>query len=462
MAIEARCPEFALVSTACRQPWLRLHRPIVQRKFRRRAMDRTLASTPVVDPKPKPPLLFLTQRIPYPLIKGEKIRHFHTIRYLRQRFDLYIGGLVDDAEDWQYLPTIDELARDTHFAKLDPRLAKLFCLRGLLSGQPLSFTYFENQGLRRWIDHVIQRVRPAVCFISSSNMAPYVIDHMERPPYVIMDFIDVDSEKWAAYATEARWPMSWVYRREHQRVAEAERHIAGIADVATFVSDAEANMFRELCPPAAQKTFGVANGVDSDYFSPDATRPPPFETGPATFVFTGSMDYPPNVQAVCFFAQQVLPKVRSSVGGARFFIVGARPAPAVEALAELDDVTVTGRVLDVRPYLDHATAPVAPMFIARGIQNKVLEAMAMAKPVIATWQALEGIELDTEREVVVANSADEFISAAIAAARGETDPAIGDRARQRVVEHYSWAARLSGFDRFLDLVGEAASGGNTP
>ena len=369
---------------------------------------------------------------------------------------------MDDAKDWQYLPKINELARDTHFAKLDPRLAKLSCLRGLFSGQPLSFTYFDNRGLHRWIDRVLRQVRPAVCFISSSNMAPYVIDHEERPPYVIMDFIDVDSEKWAAYATEARWPMSWVYRREHQRVSEAERHIAGIADVATFVSDAEADMFRKLFPPAAGKTFGVANGVDSEYFSPDATRPPPYETGPATFVFTGSMDYPPNVQAVCFFAEQVLPKVRSSVDGARFFIVGARPGPAVAALAELDGVTVTGRVLDVRPYLDHATATVAPMFIARGIQNKVLEAMAMAKPVIATWQALEGIELDTAREVVVANSADEFVSASIAAARGETDPGIGDRARQRVVENYSWAARLSGFDRFLDRIGEAASGGKSP
>ena len=392
-----------------------------------------------------PPLLFLTQRIPYPPSKGEKIRPYNVLQHLRRSFDIHLGTLVDDPADQQHVPTVQAMCAGSHFATLDRRRAKVACLRGLLTGEALSVTFFRDRGLAAWVQDVMARVRPAAIYVFSGNMAPYILDLRGPAQTCVLDLTDVDSEKWRAYAEKARPPMQWVYRREWRRVAALEARVLRECDWSTFVSDEEAALFARLNPGGDSRIRAVSNGVDAGYFDPALPTVAPYPTDRPTYVFTGTMDYPPNMDAVAWFAEVVLPLIRRDAPGATFCIVGASPAPPVQALASLPGVTVTGRVPDVRPYLAHASAAVAPMRIARGIQNKVLEAMAMARPVVVTPDALEGIAAQPGADVLLARDAEAFAAACLHALTPEGQ-ATGAAARRRVVQDYSWEGRLRGFD----------------
>jgi polysaccharide biosynthesis protein PslH len=395
-----------------------------------------------------PDLLFLTQRLPYPPIKGEKIRPLQILKYLTQWYDVHLGCLIDDPADAQHVDTIRAMCRDIHVATLDRRIAKLTCLRGLLTGESLSVTFFRDRGLTRWLRGVMDTVRPEVIFVNSGNMAPYVLD-LPRRETRICDLADVDSEKWRAYAETTTGPMRLIYRREWGRVAELERRIAHEFDVSSFVSDAEASLFARLVPECAPHIRGVSSGVDHRYFDPALAHAPFFDTTLPTYVFTGTMDYPPNVDAVVWFATEILPVIRRTVPAARFYIVGNGPSAEVQRLASIEGVFVTGRVPDVRPYVAHATAGVAPMRIARGIQNKVLEAMSLGRPVVLTSGALEGIEAEPGADVLLADTVDDFAAACSRLALSNDGAAIGAAARARIVRDYDWSARLRRFDDLL-------------
>ena len=400
-----------------------------------------------------PNLLFLTQRIPYPPIKGEKIRPLQILRHLRQFYDVHLGCLVDDPRDQEHVPTVRALCTDAYFATLDRRRAKVTCLRGLLTGEPLSVTFYRDRGLADWTARVLREVQPEVIFVCSSNMAPYVLDLRDRRRVCLVDLADVDSEKWRAYADTGRPPMRWVHAREWRRTADLEARIARECDWSTFVSAEEAALFTRLHPAAADRIRAVSSGVDAAYFDPALPTEAPYSTDRLNFVFTGTMDYPPNMDAVAWFAGSILPLIRQASPNAAFHIVGSSPAPQVQALAS-EGVHVTGRVPDVRPYVAHATACVAPMRIARGIQNKVLEAMAMARPVIVTPDALEGIGARPGEEVLLAETAEAFAAACLDA---PGRAAVGAAARQRVLRDYIWAERLRGFDALLTAPQEAAA-----
>jgi sugar transferase (PEP-CTERM/EpsH1 system associated) len=402
----------------------------------------------------KPDLLFLTQRIPYPPIKGEKIRPLQILRHLGKRYRVHLGCLVDDPADMAHVETVRALCASAYFAPLDRKLAKILCLRGLLTGDPLSVTFFHDRGLDAWVGDVLRTIRPQVIFVCSSNMASYVLDRDCNNAVRLVDLADVDSEKWRAYAEAGRPPMAWVHRREWRKTAALEARIARECDWSTFVSDAEAELFAELLPDDAPRIRAITSGVDHGYFDPALPSAPLFDTNRANYVFTGTMDYPPNIDAVVWFAEAVLPLIRKVRPDAQFHVVGSHPAPQVQKLAEIAGVFVTGRVADVRPYVAHATAAVAPMRIARGIQNKVLEAMAMARPVVVTPGALEGIDATPGREVLLAEDAAGFAAACLRTLEPQSQ-AIGDAARRRVVADYIWSERLRGFDALLDPQGLA-------
>ena len=393
------------------------------------------------------PLLFLAQRIPFPPTKGEKIRHLHILQHLRQRFSVHLGCLVDDPLDLQHVPAVQAMCSSAYFGRLDRRRAKLACLRGLLTGEPLSVTFYRHAGLAQWVRGVLRHVRPRVVFVCSSNMAPYILAAAPDGATRIVDLADVDSEKWRAYAEAGSFPMAQVHAREWRLTAQLEARIARECDWSTFVSSAEAALFNRLLPGHEAKVRAISNGVDHGYFDPAHPSGPPFEDG-FNVVFTGTMDYKPNVDAVTWFARSVLPILRQTAADARFHIVGATPAAEVTALTALPGVFVTGRVPDTRPYMAHATVCVAPLLIARGIQNKVLEAMAMARPVVATADAMEGIAALPGRDILVADSPDAFAAACVSAS-GPAGLSLGAAARRLVVGDYDWAERLRGFDPLL-------------
>jgi sugar transferase (PEP-CTERM/EpsH1 system associated) len=400
-----------------------------------------------------PELLFLTQRIPYPPIKGEKIRPLQILRFLAERYKVHLGCLIDDPSDWQHVPTLKEICEETYFAPLNPRVATISCLRGLATGAPLSVLYFYHRGLDAWVQDLLARRRIDAAFVCSSAMAQYLVDRPDRPKTIIMDFADVDADKWRQYADRHSGPMRWVYARESRRLLAFDRKAAQRFDASTFVSEAEAALFRRLAPESGAKSHFVHSGVDSAYFSPAQEFPNPYSDKAPVAVFTGTMSYWPNVDAVTWFATSILPRIRERVPDMKFAIVGSSPDAKVQELARTPGIIVTGRVPDVRPYVANAAFDVVPLRVAGGVQNKVLEAMAMAKTVIATPRALAGLAAEAARHVIVAEDEESFAHAAIDTISGRGAKDIGGRARQGVLDLYDWSTNLRGFLPHLGLEG---------
>jgi sugar transferase (PEP-CTERM/EpsH1 system associated) len=323
-------------------------------------------------------------------------------------------------------------------------------LRGLLSGEALSLPYYRDAGLSAWVEAACAKERLDAAVVFSSVMADYIPDMKSMP--TLVDFVDMDSAKWRQYATTHRWPLSWLYRREGERLLAFEREVAARAKHSFFVTDAECDLFRGAAPECMDRIDAMSNGVDAEYFSPEHDLPLPYRVGEIPIVFTGAMDYWPNVDAAVWFAGEILPRLRQRNPSIRFYIVGRSPDPAVQALAG-DGVVVTGTVDDVRPYLAHAAVVVAPLRIARGIQNKVLEAMAMARPVVASDACAGPIAAELGSELLAADTADDYVAQieSLLADPMHADT-IGMTARRRVLASYSWGAHLALIDRYLEAI----------
>jgi sugar transferase (PEP-CTERM/EpsH1 system associated) len=371
------------------------------------------------------------------------------LKHLSGLYRVHLGTFVDDEQDWAYLDKVKSLCGETCFIKLHPLTARMRSLSGLVSNSPLSVPYYQDADMRAWVNGILATRPIENILVFSSAMAQYV--HHTRARRVI-DFVDVDSDKWFQYASSRPWPLSWLYRRESRRLLAYERQVASDFDCATFVSQAEAALFKQLAPETATKVTYFNNGVDADYFSPHHPFPNPYPEHAQVLVFTGAMDYWANVDAVDWFARTVFPAIRAQMPQLQFYVVGARPAPQVTALAELPGITVTGSVPDVRPFLVHATLSVAPLRIARGIQNKVLEAMAMEKAVVASPQAMEGIRAVVGQELLVAGDEREYVDQILSLLNANTNTRtadIGRAARARVLNDYSWDSSLNRLDAMI-------------
>ena len=394
-------------------------------------------------------ILFLTHRIPYPPNKGDKLRAYHVLDHWTKQHKVFLGCFIDAPEDLQYRDRLSERCAGTYFVRLHPGLATMRAFTGFLTQSALSVRYYHNEGLAAWVDRVMASEKPDCVFVYSSVMGQYVLGANPRPSRLLVDFVDVDSEKWAAYAEAKSFPLNSIYRREAKRLLQFDRKVAAEADANIFVSEAEAELFRERAPEVRDKIIAISNGIDANYFAPENAGTKPNFTGAPIIVFTGQMDYWPNVDAVVWFSKSVLPKIQDKFPDATFYIVGTNPSTAVQALRSRPGIIVTGRVPDVRPYVGHAHVVVAPLRIGRGIQNKVLEGMAMARPVIVTPQALEGIYAIPDTDLLLAHDADQFVEGVERSLSPSSAKAIGAAARQRVIEAYNWQNNLAKFDQLL-------------
>lgn len=401
-------------------------------------------------------LLFLAHRIPYPPNKGDKVRSWHLLRYLSDRYNLHLGCFIDDQADWQYTTHLRERCGECCFLALTPARGTLRAMSGLFTGAPLTLRYYRDRAMAAWVDGLFAQRRVERVLVFSSAMAQYAIEVPQSGVRRIIDFVDVDSDKWRQYAARKRWPLNRIYARESRALRAFDASVAAMFDASIFVSQAEADLFCAFAPETARKVFTVGNGVDFEFFSPDRRYEDPFGGRSQVLVFTGAMDYWANVDGVAWFARQVLPLVRRVVPTAEFFIVGARPTAEVLRLARLPGVSVTGEVPDVRPYLAHGAAVVAPLRVARGVQNKVLEAMAMAKPIAATPQALEGIGARPDREVLVGTDTNEFAQITASLLGGTRHGTLGQNARAYVAKHHNWTAQLSSVEAILEGTGQPA------
>ena len=405
-------------------------------------------------------LLFLTHRIPYPPNKGDKLRSYHVLKHLASRYRVHLGTFVDDADDWQHVETVKRLCTGkTLCLPLSPRRAKLRSLTGLVTGQALAVPYYRDARMTRFVEHVVDhhRIRRVVVF--SSPMAQYVneLDDIDR----LIDFVDVDSDKWKQYAEAGHTVSAWLYRREAEKLLEFERYSAARAIASVFVTQAESALFRRLAGDLISPVITVENGVDAEYFSAKAVakpqewqqsgQPDGNDADNRRIVFTGAMDYKPNVDAAAWFGREVMPLIRHQLPEASFWIVGARPTAEVRSLARANEIFVTGTVTDVRPYLAHAGVVVVPMRLARGIQNKALEAMAMGAATVVSSTSAIALNAVPGRDFLVADDAESFARAVIDLLN---DPRqrirFGHAGRSAVLENYDWSRNLARIDRCFD------------
>ena len=396
-------------------------------------------------------LLYLVHRLPYPPNKGDKVRSYHLLKHLAARHRVFLGTFIDDPQDEAYVDALPQYVQDMHIARLSPRTAKLRSLSGLVSNEALTLPYYRNAGLQAWVDRTLREQRIDAAVVFSSAMAQYVTDVPNLR--TLVDFVDVDSAKWTQYAPNHRWPLSWLYRREGERLLTYERLVAKQATHSFFVTEAETELFCNHAPESRGRVDAMCNGVDAEFFSPDHELASPFGTDEVPLVFTGAMDYWPNIDAVSWFVAEILPGLLQVNPGLKFYIVGRSPTPAVMALAS-DHVVVTGTVPDVRPFLRHASVVVAPLRLARGIQNKVLEAMAMGVPVVASTECAGPVDAVPDRDFLTAGTVADYQRQIERLLQSpEQAAAIGKAARAQVLARYSWDAHLSRIDRYIEAEG---------
>lgn len=393
-------------------------------------------------------ILYLAHRIPYPPDKGEKIRAFHQIRYLSMKHRVHVAALIDDPDDRRHAETLARYCASVDVVYRSRGLANVAAAAALLTDRPLSVASFFSRALsekvrRRLGSETIDRI-----FVYSCAMAEYVRDVSGIPK--LADFVDIDSDKWRLYAEHHSFPRSWIYRLEADRLARYEERMAQAFDRIVVVSEQEADLLRRRVTD--RPVAVISNGVDLDYFRP--TSAGKGESEEPTLVFTGVMDYFPNVDAMVYFCRDIFPAVMRALPETRLFIVGRNPTPAVRRLGRDRHVIVTGSVPDVRPYLEQAHVAIAPFRLARGVQNKVLEAMAMERPVVGTPQAFQGVQATSEDGIRREDTAEGFAKAVLALLG---DPALrrrrANQARRYVENRHQWADHGAQLERLLQDVG---------
>lgn len=393
--------------------------------------------------------LFLAHRIPFPPDRGDKIRSCAMLRALAARGPVHVATFGETDAD---MAAEVELAwAATSHILVRRTISNMRAgLNALAVGKPVSLVAFESPEIGHFVARLLATRPIDTIFIYSSQMAQFIPQGFAGR--ICMDFVDMDSAKFAAYAKAANGPMKLVHTREARLLGAYEQQVARRADLSLFVSPAEARLFRDTLNDAAVRVEGISNGVDTVSYDPAHVGAAPYATSPGPhLVFTGQMDYAPNIDAVVHFARSVLPAVRAVNPDACFHIVGRSPVAAVRALAHLPGVDVTGAVDDIQPWIASADVVVAPLRIARGIQNKVLEAMAMARPVVASAAAAEGIIAEDGKHFMIAHD-DAAMAAAVNAlaadpARGT---AMGQAARAHMLQCYQWDAQLAPLMRWLD------------
>ncbi len=407
-------------------------------------------------------ILFLPHRIPYPPDKGDKIRSFNEIKYLSKRNNVFLGTTLDQRSDEKYINELRPFCQEIHAVFFNKKAKLLKCL---FSDLPLSVANFYDSSLQRFVDKILKEkeIDVVVCFCSTMAeyifRAPLFLEKQLDGITLIMDYVDLDSDKWHQYARYARFPLSLIYRMENRRLFKYEIKVNQSFHHSIFISQREVDIFKKLYY-GAENVHVISNGVDIDFFTPKQTK---FNSQPANrnpkseinnkhpiLVFTGVMDYFANEDGVKWFCNNIFHKIRMEIPDVQFYIVGSRPTKAVKELSKIDGVFVTGYVDDIKEYYWMADICVIPLRIARGQQNKVLEAMATGNAVVTTTNARDGIVSHERIDIVTADDEDAFAKEVTLLLKDENRiKAMGIKAVENILQNYSWETNLNKFDDLI-------------
>jgi sugar transferase (PEP-CTERM/EpsH1 system associated) len=403
-------------------------------------------------------ILFIAHRIPFPPDRGDKIRSHHVLRRLAQLAPVHVACFADDELDRAAEPELAALARSYRLVSRSKPLA-LAGMQALAARSSISVAAFRDREIAAYVAQVLATRPISAIHVFSGQMGQYVPESFSGR--LILDFCDVDSAKFEAYADKAGAPMRWVHAREARLLRAEEARLATRADVSLFATREEAALFVERLPASQRGAADVrvlANGIDSAAFDPAIVTPEPRMlacSGPR-LIFTGQMDYAPNIDAAIRAIDRILPLVRNSLPDATFHVVGRNPAKPLLGRNGRGGCHVWGRVEDIRPWLRAADLALVPLEIGRGVQNKVLEAMAMGLPCVLSREAATGIEASDGRHFEIGASDRELADRAVALLRNRNRASeMGEAARRFVIENASWSAALAALP---DLTGFAQGG----
>lgn len=387
-------------------------------------------------------VLFVSHRFPYPPTFGSKVRAFQVIRHLAQQHDVSVLSLVRDAREAREAQGLAALGHDCTALRVRSPLQALKIAATLLTPVSASEAFFHSAALQREIDRRLSSRSYDFVFVHCSAMGRYFGPELPLPG--VIDYCDVDSLKWRDFAAHKPWPLSWGYRWEAWRLARAERRLAARFGSVTLATPGEAAAMAAAAPQAPIDWF--ANGVDAQTFSPAGGA-----YDPDLISFVGRMDYFPNVQCMLDFCTSVWPALKRRRPALRLQIVGADPTAAVRRLVAIDGVSVTGAVPDVRDYVRRSALTIAPLRIARGTQNKILESMAMQVPVVASRLAAGGVAAESGEHLLVGDTPDELCDAI---ERIVGDPLerrrLAEAGRARVLSHHAWSPSMQRLDGIID------------
>jgi polysaccharide biosynthesis protein PslH len=386
-------------------------------------------------------ILYVCHRLPFPPTRGGKIRPFNTIRHLARTHDVTVASLAHTAEEAAAGGGLADHCHALIVERTSPMSRALSALARVPTAVPSTMGYFHSPRLARRIRAAHTADGFDLIMVHSSSMAPYVLSGFGSAK--ILDFGDMDSQKWLAYARFKPFPASWVYSIEGHKLQRAETRLAAAFDVCTCTTRGELETLASFA--AARHLAWFPNGVDAEYFQPTGV---PYD--PDTICFTGRMDYYPNQQSMLEFCRDTLPLVRAVRPTTRLKIVGADPPGSIRALAAIPGVTVTGTVADIRPHLESAAVSVAPLRIARGTQNKILESMAMAVPVVSTALAARGVDAVPGEHLLTADRPPDSADAILRLLRDHAcRDRLGRAARARVQTHHDWGASMRTLDGII-------------
>jgi polysaccharide biosynthesis protein PslH len=395
--------------------------------------------------RPRPALLYLAHRLPYPPDKGDRIRSYHLLKSLSDRVDVHLACFADEPVRPSDLDELRRLCRQVEVIPLGDRSRQIRAFCSLVSGRTATEGAFGSPSMRALLRRWSREIEFHSAIASSSGMVPYLRQKETIPIPTVVDLVDVDSQKWLDYAASGG-PKSWLYRLEGRRLGKLERSIPSWARAVTLVSEAEAALFRRS--GGTGPVHSVTNGVDLEAFHPEF----PGDGDDRGCVFVGALDYRPNVDAVDWFCREAWPEILASRSDARFALVGRKPSSAIRRLAGLPGVDLVGQVPDIRPHLASASVAVIPLRIARGVQNKVLEALAMGKAVVASPEAIEGIQAEPGVHLLAASTPSEWV---VTVTRLLDDPdlrrRLGLAGRAFVEEFHDWECCLAPFAGLLGL-----------
>lgn len=400
---------------------------------------------PDTEPRQKLRLLYLCHRVPYPPDKGDKIRAFNEIRSLSKRHRIHLLTLADS--EVPDLAPLEQMCERVEVFPVQRSGGFLRAALGVFTPRPLTLAFFNSAELRQRAEELARNERFDLVVVYCSAMAPYAEPFAEAGTPAVLDMVDVDSAKWRQYSRYAPLPMRPVYALEARRLQEYEASLTERFERIVLATGNETRLLKAFAPEAKAAT--IPNGVDLDFFRPlDLPRSPH-----PTLVFTGQMDYFANVDGMVHFSRGVFPRLRQRFPELELLIVGRSPAPAVRALDELPGIHVTGAVGDVRPFLARAWAFVAPLRIAQGVQNKVLEAMAMNVPVVCTDRVFAGLSEGGFRHGrdLLAASTDRGLEESLASLLGDAQARahLAESARRRLSLAYRWTSNMDRFEEIL-------------